>query len=68
MQFAQQAAPDLVKCSSAIADATTALSGLTSALSPVLSELSCPQLTAIDESQFSQFPGYAKLNCVTGTY
>jgi hypothetical protein len=61
MQFAVQAAPDLIQGSNVISDLTGAMSNLTSALGSSLSGLSCPQLTKIDQSQFGQFPGYAKL-------
>jgi len=68
MQFAEQAAPDLVKCSSVLASATSALSKLSSQVSTSLKDLSCPQLTKIDQDQFKKFPGYANLDCKTGTY
>jgi hypothetical protein len=61
MQFATQAAPDLIKGSGVLSDITGAMSGLTRALGQSIAGLSCPQLTKIDESQFAQFPGYAKL-------
>jgi hypothetical protein len=64
-QAAQQGAPDLLK--GVLSDATSALNQLAGAIDPVLSSLGCPQLEAIDESQFSQFPGYSKLSG-TGTY
>ena len=62
MEFAVQAAPDLITQSGVLSDLTGALSALTAALGQATADLSCPQLTKIDESQFSQFPGYAKLN------
>jgi hypothetical protein len=64
-QAAQQAAPDLLK--GVLGDVTGAVAKIASALAPILSELNCPQLKSIDESQFSQFPGYTKLSS-TGTY
>lgn len=68
MQFAQQAAPDMVKCSGVLSSVTGALSNLSSQVSASLAGLSCPQLTTIDEDQFKQFPGYANLDCKTGGY
>jgi len=59
-QAAQQAAPDALK--SVFSDATAALSMLDGVIDPILSSLGCPQLKAIDESQFAQFPGFSKLN------
>lgn len=67
MQFATQAAPDLIKGSKVLSDVTGALTSLNSALGKALSGLVCPQLTSIDESQFAQFPGYSKMNA-DGTY
>ena len=64
-QAAQQGAPDLLK--GLFSSITTALAQLTGAISKVTTELSCPQLKSIDESQFSQFPGYSKLSA-KGTY
>jgi hypothetical protein len=64
-QAAQQAAPDLLK--GLFSSITAALSQLTSAVSSVTSELGCPQLQSIDESQFEQFPGYTQLSAL-GTY
>jgi hypothetical protein len=54
-QFAQQAAPDILKGS--FSSITTPLAKLNSALAGVFSELSCPQLESIDTSQFKNYPG-----------
>jgi len=54
-QFAQQAAPDILK--GLFSSITSPLSQLNSALASVFSELSCPQLESIDTSQFAQYPG-----------
>jgi hypothetical protein len=59
-QAAQQAAPDLLK--GLFSSITKPLSQLTDALTKVFSELSCPELQAIDTSQFAQYPG------ATGAY
>jgi hypothetical protein len=67
MQFATQAAPDLIKGSGVLSDLTDAMANLTGALSQAVQGLSCPQLTKVDESQFAQFPGYSKLKA-DGTY
>jgi hypothetical protein len=64
-QSAQQGAPDLLK--GLFSSITGALAQLTSAITSVTTELSCPQLKSIDESQFNQFPGYSKLSA-QGTY
>lgn len=64
-QAAQQAAPDILK--GLFSNTAAALSKLNDAISTVLSELSCPQLKSIDESQFSEYPGYTKLSA-QGTY
>lgn len=54
-QFAQQAAPDLLK--GLFSSITKPLSQLNAALGSVFAELSCPQLEKIDCSQFDQYPG-----------
>lgn len=54
-QFAQQAAPDILK--GLFSSITQPLSQLNDALAKVFAELSCPQLESIDTSQFSNFPG-----------
>jgi hypothetical protein len=59
-QFAQQAAPDLLK--GLFSSLTPPLSQLNAALASVFSELSCPQLQSIDTLQFAQYPG------ATGAY
>ncbi|KAN0106888.1 Cloroperoxidase [Hyaloscypha variabilis] len=59
-EFAQQAAPDLLK--GLFSSITHPLSQLNDALGTVFSELSCPQLKSIDTSQFSNYPG------ATGAY
>lgn len=50
-EFAAQVKPDL---------ALGLLSTLTGAVGKATSQLSCPQLMAIDDSQLMQFPGYQK--------
>jgi hypothetical protein len=64
-QAAQQAAPDLLK--GVLSDVAGALAQVASAIAPILSEMNCPQLETIDESQFKQFPGFSLLSS-TGTY
>jgi hypothetical protein len=56
-QFAQQAAPDLLK--GLFSSITQPLSQLTDAVGSAIGNLttSCPQLQAIDTSQFAQYPG-----------
>ena len=54
-QFAQQAAPDLLK--GLFSSLTQPISQLNSALAKVFAELSCPQLKSIDTAQFSKYPG-----------
>lgn len=54
-QFAQQAAPDILK--GLLANTANGLSQLSSAVSSALSGLSCPQLQKIDTSQFMKYPG-----------
>lgn len=54
-QFAQQAAPDLLK--GLFSSITSPLSQLNDAFSKVFSELSCPTLQSIDTSQFAKYPG-----------
>lgn len=54
-QFAQQAAPDLLK--GLFSSITKPLSQLNAALAKVFAQLSCPQLKSIDCSQFNQYPG-----------
>ncbi|PQE08453.1 hypothetical protein CJF30_00005322 [Rutstroemia sp. NJR-2017a BBW] len=54
-QFAQQAAPDLLK--GLFSSITQPLSQLNDALGKVFATLSCPQLEKIDTSQFSKYPG-----------
>jgi hypothetical protein len=61
MRFATQAAPDLIKESGVLSDITGAMLNLTSALGQSIAGLSCTHLTKINESQFAQFPAYAKL-------
>jgi len=68
MQFAVQASPDIIQCSGVLNGITSAMQRLTSQAATSLSALSCPQLTKIDDDQFKQFPGYANLDCKTGTY
>ncbi|KAH7028893.1 Chloroperoxidase, partial [Microdochium trichocladiopsis] len=65
VQAALQMAPDLLK--PLVSDVGAAVSQLSSAVGSVTSELSCPQLTQFDDSQFSQFPGFTKLKA-DGTY
>ncbi|KAK0127152.1 hypothetical protein ONS96_006705 [Cadophora gregata f. sp. sojae] len=54
-QFAQQAAPDILK--GLFSSVTKPLAQLNSALAPVFAQLGCPQLERIDNSQFKKFPG-----------
>ncbi|RDW74941.1 cloroperoxidase [Coleophoma cylindrospora] len=54
-QFAQQAAPDLLK--GLFATLTQPLAKINAAFASVFAQLSCPQLQSIDTSQFAQFPG-----------
>lgn len=56
-QFAQQAAPDLLKGS--FSSVTQPLSQLNDAVGKAIGSLtnSCPQLKKIDDSQFSKYPG-----------
>ena len=54
-QFAQQAAPDLLK--GLFSSITAPLTQLNKALSSVFSELSCPELESIDAGQFTNYPG-----------
>lgn len=54
-QVSQQAMPDLL--TGLFSDITDALDLIDTVLDNVLSILSCPQLEAIDEAQFNQFPG-----------
>ncbi|KAM3071057.1 hypothetical protein ACMFMG_009964 [Clarireedia jacksonii] len=54
-QFAQQAAPDLLK--GLFSNITQPLAQLNDALGKVFSTLSCPQLEKIDTSQFASYPG-----------
>lgn len=54
-QFAQQAAPDILK--GLFSGITKPLAQLNDAMGKVFSEISCPQLQAIDTSQFKNYPG-----------
>lgn len=54
-QFAQQAAPDLLK--GIFSSVTKPLSQLNAALAKVFAVLSCPELKSIDNSQFAKYPG-----------
>ncbi|KAB8346172.1 hypothetical protein FH972_023218 [Carpinus fangiana] len=67
-QFAQQVAPDLIRCSSVLGDITSALTGLNSQIATSFASLSCPKLTKPLSGQFTKFPGYSNLNCKTGQY
>lgn len=55
LQFAQQAAPDVLK--GLLSTLSNALSVLNNELGGVLSGLQCPQLKSIDTSQLAQYPG-----------
>lgn len=55
-QFAQQAAPDLLK-GGVLGDVVGALGTLNAAFQKALAALSCPSLQKIDMNQFAQFPG-----------
>lgn len=59
LQAAQAAAPDLLK---PIFPGGNALAQLNTAVGNALAPLSCPQLASYDQTKFSIFPGYAKLN------
>lgn len=54
-QFAQQAAPDILK--GLLSNTASALSQLNSAVVSALSGLSSPQLESVDTAQLSQYPG-----------
>ncbi|KAF8847565.1 Cloroperoxidase [Acephala macrosclerotiorum] len=54
-QFAQQAAPDILK--GLFSSITAPLSKFNDAFAKVFAELSCPQLVSIDTSQFANYPG-----------
>lgn len=60
LQFAQEAAPDLLK--GIFSDIGNAVAKLNTAIGNALSPLSCPELKSIDQSQLGKFPGFAKLN------
>lgn len=60
LQFAQGAAPDLLK--PIFSNIAAGVAALNTAFSSALAPLGCPQLSSIDQSKFSQFPGYSKLN------
>lgn len=64
-QAAIQFAPDLLQ--GLVSDVTGAVNKLTSSLGNTLNVLGCPTLKSVDDSQFSQFPGYSKLKA-DGTY
>ncbi|KAH9223305.1 Chloroperoxidase [Leptodontidium sp. 2 PMI_412] len=54
-QFAQQTAPDILN--GLFSSITKPLDQLNSALAPVFSQLGCPQLAKVDNSQFQKYPG-----------
>ncbi|KAB8300543.1 hypothetical protein EYC80_000703 [Monilinia laxa] len=54
-QFAKQAAPDILK--RLLTDTASALSQLNQGMNQAMGKLSCPELTSVDNSQFSKFPG-----------
>ncbi|PBP27410.1 Cloroperoxidase [Diplocarpon rosae] len=54
-QFAQQVAPDILK--GLFSTITAPLAQLNTAFGKVFAELSCPQLKAVDTSQFKNYPG-----------
>ncbi|KAL1304902.1 hypothetical protein AAFC00_003820 [Neodothiora populina] len=65
LQTAVQALPDFI---SGLLTNSALSNLLDSALGNATAGLDCPQLTEIDEDQFAQYPGYAKLNTNTGSY
>jgi hypothetical protein len=54
-QFAQQASPDLLK--GLFSSLTAPLAQINKAFGSALGELTCPELSSIDTSQFAQYPG-----------
>jgi hypothetical protein len=54
-QFAQQAAPDLLK--GVLSNVLAGVEKLASAITQATGTFNCPQITSIDSSQFSPFPG-----------
>ncbi|KAI9651258.1 hypothetical protein NHQ30_001296 [Ciborinia camelliae] len=54
-QLAKQLAPDILK--GLLGDTASAVSQLGSAIDKAVGKLDCPELKAIDKSQFSQYPG-----------
>ncbi|PBP15399.1 Cloroperoxidase [Diplocarpon rosae] len=54
-QFAQQVAPDILK--GLFSTITAPLAQLNTAFGKVFAELSCPQLKAVDTTQFKKYPG-----------
>lgn len=57
-QMLPQATPDLLKQTET--SAINLLAGLTAQVNKALAGLNCPQLQAIDKSQFAKYPGYQK--------
>ena len=58
-QMAQQLSPDILK--GLFSDITAAEAKITNAVTQATANLACPQLSSIDKSQFSKYPGYTKL-------
>lgn len=65
LQATIQNLPDML--SGLVEDVTSLLNKVTATLTDTSTSLGCPTLTSIDESQFSQFPGYTDLKS-DGTY
>lgn len=57
-QLAQQATPDIL--AGLFSDIATATGILSTAFDNVLEPLGCPQLAAVNEAQFDEFPGYTR--------
>lgn len=60
LQVAQGFTPDLLK--PIFSDITAGVAQLNTAFTNALSPLGCPSFKSVDATQFSQFPGYTKLN------
>lgn len=63
------AAPDLVRETGVIADITSAVAQINTAVAQAVAKLTCPQLSQYDydDSQLGIYPGYTKLK-KDGTY
>lgn len=67
-EFLTQAMPDMLRCSGVLANIESALATFNQQMSASFGQFNCPQITNLDDSQFSQFPGYSQLKCQSGTY